>query len=320
MDLSTTYLGLQLRTPLVPSASPLSQEVDNIKAMEDAGASAVVLHSLFEEQTEPQLSPSPPAFRVDPSTYLNHIAEAKRCVDIPIIASLNCTTLGGWISYARQITEAGADALELNIYKIPTRLAVTGSTIENGYIHIVRTIRAATSLPLAVKLSPYFSNFANMASCFDHLGVDGLVLFNRFYQPDIDLGKMAVDAHVTLSSPTDMRLPLRWIAILYGKLRASLAASTGIFRGSDIVKMVLVGADVTMLCSVLLRHGIEHIQTLENEVLELLRDLRCSSLADLKGKLSQQDCADPSVFERDQYVRALSSYEPLFLQRPAGAR
>ena len=236
---------MKLRTPLVPSASPLSEEIDKIKQMENAGAAAVVLHSLFEEQTEAGPAASKPEFRVEPGAYLKHITEAKRCVKIPIIASVNCTTLGAWLSYARQITEAGADALELNIYKIPTRPNVTGSTIEKGYIDVVRTVRAATTVPLAVKLSPYFSNFANMAASFDALGADALVLFNRFYQPDIDLEKMEVVPNLTLSTPTDMRLPLHWIGILFGKIRANLAATSGVYQAHDVIKMVMAGADVT---------------------------------------------------------------------------
>src|SRR5216110_2737336 len=227
MDLTTNYLGLSLRSPLVPSASPLSERIDNIRAMEQAGAAAVVFHSLFEEQIEA----TAPEFRVDPNTYLENIAEAKRWVKIPIIASLNCTTLGGWISYARRITEAGADALELNIYKIPTQTKVTGSTIEKGYIDVVRTARVVTEIPLAVKLSPYFSNFANIAAAFDAAGVDALVLFNRFYQPDIDLERMEVTPNLVLSSPVDMRLPLHWIGILFGKIRPNLAATSGVYQG-----------------------------------------------------------------------------------------
>src|ERR1043166_5499698 len=237
MDLATKYLGFSLRSPLVPSASPLSEKIDNIRAMEQAGAAAVVFHSLFEEQIEA----TAPEFRVDPNTYLQNIEQAKRAVGIPIIGSLNCTTLGGWISYARRITEAGADALELNIYRIPTRPEVTGSTTENIYIETVRSIRAATKIPLAVKLSPYFSSFANMAISLDDLNVDGLVLFNRFYQPDIDLEKMEVPPTFTLSTPADMRFPLHWIGILYGKLRASLAATSGIYQAADVIKLVMAG-------------------------------------------------------------------------------
>ncbi len=311
MDLTTTYLGLKLRTPLVPSASPLSEDLDKVKKMEQAGASAVVLHSLFEEEIEAV----PPECRVGPTTYLEHIRRAKSDVKIPIIASLNCTTVGGWISYARQITEAGADAIELNIYRIPTQSNVTGSTIEETYIDTVRTLRAATKIPLAVKLSPYFSNFANMAHHFDALGADGLVLFNRFYQPDIDLQKMEVTPNLTLSVPADMRLALHWIGILYGKIRANLAATSGIYQAHDVIKMVLAGADVTMLCSALMRHGITHIQKIEMETAAWLKDHGFGSLSEIKGRMSQKNCPDPSAFERAQYVRGLSSYTSLFPMR-----
>jgi dihydroorotate dehydrogenase (fumarate) len=224
MDLATNYLGLSLRSPLVPSASPLSEKIENVCEMEQAGAAAVVFYSLFEEEIDGVA----PESRIGPKMYLEHIANAKRSVAIPIIASLNCTTLGGWLSYARRIAEAGADALELNIYKIPTRTELAGSTIEDIYIDTVRSVRAATKIPLAVKLSPYFSSFANMAASLDALNIDGLVLFNRFYQPDIDLEKMEVAPNLTLSTPADMRLPLHWIGILYGKIRANLAATSGI--------------------------------------------------------------------------------------------
>ena len=312
MDLSTTYLGLKLRSPLVPSASPLSEGIDKIKQMEAAGAAAVVLHSLFEEHIEPDSSAPKPEFRVTPAAYLKQIEEAKRSVSIPVIASLNCTTLGGWIRYARQITEAGADALELNIYKIPTRLKVTGSTIEKGYIDVVRTVRLKTKIPLAVKLSPYFSNFANMAAAFDAIGADALVLFNRFYQPDIDLEKMEVSPNLTLSTPADMRLPLHWIGILFEKIRANLAATSGIYQANDVVKLVMAGADVTMLCSALMRYGIPHIQRIEMEVIAWLEKRGYKSLGEIKGTMSQKNCPDPSVFERAQYVRGLSSYKSLF--------
>jgi dihydroorotate dehydrogenase (fumarate) len=279
--------------------------------MEQAGAAAVVFHSLFEEQVEA----TAPEFRVDPKTYLEHISEAKRTVAIPIIASLNCTTLGGWLSYARRITEAGADALELNIYKVPTQTEVSGSTIENIYIDTVRSVRAATKIPLAVKLSPYFSSFANMAASLDALDVDGLVLFNRFYQPDIDLEKMEVAPNLTLSTPADMRLPLHWIGILYGKIRANLAATRGIYQAQDVIKLVMAGADVTMLCSALMRYGITHIQRIEMDLVAWLEQHQHNSLRELKGVMSQQNCPDPSAFERAQYVRGLSSYTSLFPMR-----
>jgi dihydroorotate dehydrogenase (fumarate) len=311
VDLSTKYLGMELRSSLVPSASPLSEKIENVCALEDAGAAAVVFHSLFEEQVRD----AAPEFRVDPRMYLDHIAEAKRRVSIPIIASLNCTTLGGWLTYARRITEAGADALELNIYKIPSHTQVTGSTIEDEYIDIVRSVRAATAIPLAVKVSPYFSNFANMADSFDALGVQGVVLFNRFYQPDIDIENMEVTPNLTLSTPADMRLPLHWIGILYGKIRASLAATSGIYQAHDVLKLVMAGADVTMLCSALMRHGITHMQRIEMDLRAWLEAHDYQSLNELKGTMSQKNCPDPSAFERAQYVQGLSSYTSLFPMR-----
>ena len=279
--------------------------------MEDAGAAAVVLHSLFEEQ----IGDVAPEFRVDPKVYLDHIAEAKRRVSIPIMASLNCTTSGGWLSYARRITEAGADALEVNIYRIPTHTQIPGSTVEQEYIDVVRSVRAATPIPLAVKVSPYFSNFANAADSFDALGVQGLVLFNRFYQPDIDIEKMEVTPNLTLSTPADMRLPLHWIGILYGKIRASLAATSGVYQAHDVLKLIMAGADVTMLCSALMRHGITHIQRIEMDLTAWLGAHGYDSLGKLKGTMSQNNCPDPSAFERAQYVRGLSSYTSLFPMR-----
>jgi len=314
MDLTTTYLGMKLRTPLVPSASPLSEDLDKIKQMEQAGASAVVLHSLFEEEAEADTA-ARREFLVGPKAYLEQIRRAKSGVKIPIIASLNCTTLGSWISYTRQITEAGADALELNIYRIPTEPQVTGSAIEETYIDTVRAVRAATKIPLAVKLSPYFSNFANVAERFDALGADALVLFNRFYQPDIDLEKMEVTPNLTLSVPADMRLALHWIGILYGKIRANLAATSGIYQAPDVIKMIMAGANVTMLCSALMRYGIAHIQKLEMETAAWLEDHRCSSLSEIKGRMSQKNSPDASAFERAQYVRGISSYTSLFPMR-----
>jgi dihydroorotate dehydrogenase (fumarate) len=302
---------MQLRSPLVPSASPLSEKIENICAMEDAGAAAVVLHSLFEEQ----IGNVAPEFRVDPKVYLDHIEAAKRRVSIPIMASLNCTTPGSWLSYARRITEAGADALEVNIYRIPTHTQISGSTIEEEYIDVVRSVRAATPIPLAVKVSPYFSNFANAADSFDALHVQGLVLFNRFYQPDIDIEKMEVTPNLTLSTPADMRLPLHWIGILYGKIRASLAATSGIYQAHDVLKLIMAGADVTMLCSALMRHGITHIQRIEMDLTAWLGAHGYDSLGKLKGTMSQNNCPDPSAFERAQYVRGLSSYTSLFPMR-----
>ncbi len=328
MKLRTTYLGLKLRTPLVPSASPLSEHLDNIKRMEDAGASAVVFHSLFEEQLRRErhelehyldqgtesyaeaLSyfPEPLEFKVGPEAYLEHIAKAKAAVDIPIIGSLNGTTFGGWMKYARQIEEAGADALELNIYNVPSDPDTTAEDIENGYLTILASVRAQLKIPVAMKLSPFFTNLARFARSLDRQGVNGLVLFNRFYQPDIEIETLEVSPNVLLSTPMAMRLPMRWIALLYSRINASLAATSGIHRATDALKMLMAGADVTMLCSVLLRRGIDHIRVIEREMLEWMEEHEYESVEQLKGSMSQKNCPDPAAFERAQYMRALSTY------------
>lgn len=330
MDLTTTYLGLKLRTPLVVSASPLSEEIDNIKRMQDAGASAVVLYSIFEEQfmqdrlelhhrleqgTEsfPEaLTYFPDAgdYRLGPEEYLGHIWLAKQATRMPVIASLNGSSTGGWIDYAQQIQSAGADALELNIYYIPTDPMLSGAEVELTYLEILQAVKDVVTIPVTVKLSPFFSSFANMAKRLDVAGADGLVLFNRFYQPDIDLETMEIEPNILLSTPMAMRLPLRWIAILYGRLETSLAATSGIHRGSDVLKMLLAGADVTMLCSALMRHGIRHIETIEKDLVALMEKHEYESVNQLKGSLSQKNCASPSEFERAQYMRAICSYKP----------
>jgi dihydroorotate dehydrogenase (fumarate) len=328
MDLSTTYLGLKLRTPLVPSASPLSEEVENIKRLEDAGASAVVVYSLFEEQlrrdrielahhleagTEsfPEALtyfPEPDELKLGPEEYLQHIARARSAVDIPVIASLNGSSVGGWTEYAKQIQQAGAHALELNIYYIPTDMDLTASEVEQTYIDILKAVKSAVTIPVAVKLSPFFSSFANMAKRLDDAGADGLVLFNRFYQPDINLETLEVHPNILLSTPMAMRVPLRWVAILHGKLKASLAATSGIHRATDVLKMLMAGADVTQLCSVLLRHGARHIGVIERDLRAWMEEHEYDSVQQLKGSLSQKNCDDPSAFERAQYMRAISSY------------
>jgi dihydroorotate dehydrogenase (fumarate) len=328
MDLSTTYLGLKLRTPLVPSASPLSEEVENIRRLEDAGAPAVVLYSLFEEQLRRDrielarhldhgtdsfaeaLSyfPEPEELKLGPEEYLKHIARAKAAVKIPIIASLNGSSVGGWTEYAKQIQEAGADAIELNIYYIPTDMDLTGTEVEQTYIDILKAVKSEVSIPVAVKLSPFFSNFANMAKRLDDAGANGLVLFNRFYQPDINLETLEVQPNILLSTPMAMRLPLRWVAMLHGKVKASMAATSGIHRASDVLKMLMAGADVTMLCSVLLRHGAKQLGAIERDLVDWLEQHEYESVTQLKGSLSQKNCDDPSAFERAQYMRAISSY------------
>ena len=310
------------------AASPLSLEIDGIRQMEDNGASAIVLYSLFEEQlrydrlelaqrlehgTESfaeSLSYFPELgnFRLGPEEYLDHIANAKRAVRIPIIASLNGSSIGGWTHYAKQIQQAGADALELNIYNIPTDLSLSSEKIENEYLQIVKAVKSEVSIPVAVKLSPFFTNFANMAARLDKTGADGLVLFNRFYQPDIDLESLEVKPNILLSTPMAMRLPLRWIAILRGSIRASLAATSGIHRATDAVKMLMAGADVTMLCSALIRHGIEHLKTVESEMTTWMEEHEYESVQQFKGSLSQKNCESPTEFERAQYMRALATY------------
>ncbi len=328
MDLTTTYLGLKLRTPLVPSASPLSEEIDNIKRMEDAGAPAVVLYSLFEEQLRQDRAelvhhleqgtesfaealtyfPEPEEFHLGPEEYLKHVAKVKKATRIPVIASLNGSSAGGWTQYARQIQQACADALELNIYYIPTDPAVSGAKVEQTYLDILKAVRAEVTIPVAVKLSPFFSNFANMAKRLDDAGANGLVLFNRFYQPDIDLESLEVKPNILLSTPMAMRVPVRWVAILYGHVRASLAATSGIHRASDVLKMLMAGADVTMLCSVLIRHGVRQIATIERDLVAWMEEHEYESVSQLKGSLSQKNCPAPGEFERAQYMRAISSY------------
>lgn len=326
MNLSTSYLGMSLRTPLVASASPLSEDIDRIKRLEDAGAAAVVLYSLFEEQIRYEryelhwhlthgtesypealtYFPEPEEFQVGPEEYLKHISKAKEAVKTPIIASLNGSTLSGWTDFAKQIEQAGADAVELNVYYIPTDPDVTGADVEQNYIDILKSVKDGVSIPVAVKLSPFFSNFANMAKRLEEAGADGLVLFNRFYQPDIDLEALEVSPNILYSTPMAMRLPLRWIAILYERVGVSLAATSGIHRGADALKCLLAGADVTMLCSVLMRLGIPQLQVIEREISTWMEEHEYESLEQLKGSLSQKNCANPTAFERAQYMQAIS--------------
>ena len=327
MNLKTEYLGLKLRTPLVPSASPLSVSLDNIKRMEDAGASAIVLHSLFEEHITFERHQLPHHFRhgtesyaealsycpeisvqtIGPESYLDEIAAAKDAVSIPIIASLNGSTLGGWTDYARRIEEAGAEALELNIYWIPTDPELTGSEVELRYGQIVSQVKETISIPIAVKLSPFFSNVANVAKLLAEAGAKGLVLFNRFYQPDIDLESLDVTPNILLSTPMAMRLPLCWIAILRDRIKVDLAATSGVHRATDVIKLLLAGADVTMLCSVLLRYGIDHLAVVERELEEWMEKHEYESVAQLKGSMSQKKCPDPTAFERAQYIHGIST-------------
>ncbi len=333
MDLSTKYLGMKLRTPLVASASPISHEISTIRRLEEVGAAAVVLHSLFEEQLQQEgvkreqhrnersdsfaessgYFPRSIEFRSQPDDYLNHIRKAKDAVDIPIIASLNGATLGGWTKYAKQIEQAGADAIECNIYFVPTAVDVSGSDIEKTYIDIVREVKISVRIPVAAKLSPYFSNFANMAKRLDETGADGLVLFNRFYQPDIDLDELKIVPNVVLSSPLELRLPLTWIGILYGRIRAGLAATSGVHGPEEVIKMLLVGADVTMLCSTLLCNGINHLRLIEGGVQEWMEEHEYASVREMQGSMSQIRCPDPGAFERAQYTRAVKGLQHVMM-------
>ena len=331
MDLTTTYLGMKLRSPLVMSASQaLSEEVDNVRRAEDAGAAAVVLYSLFEEQLRMEAReldhhmtagtesfaesltyfPEPSEFHLGPEGYLKHIQEAKKAVKIPVIASLNGTSLGGWTGFAKQMEQAGADALELNVYFIPTDMNMTGAEVEQTYIDILKAVKSAVTIPVAIKLSPFFSNLANMALRLDDAGADALVLCNRFYQPDIDLETLEVKPQVLLSTPQAIRIPLRWIAILCGRIQAGLAATSGIHTGQDVVKMLMVGASVTMLCSVLLQRGIDHIRVVEQELAQWMEKNEYESVRQMQGSMCQYLCPNPSAFERAQYMRALTSYKP----------
>jgi dihydroorotate dehydrogenase (fumarate) len=329
IDLTTSYLGLQLRTPLVASASPLSQEIDGIRRLEDAGASAIVLYSLFEEQLRQEgfeleqhlaegansfaeaasFFPQPDEFRLGPEGYLNHIHRAKISTSVPIIASLNGTTVGGWTQYAKLIEQAGADALECNIYSIPTDPELTSDAVEQQYFEILKAVKSTVTIPVAVKLSPFFSNMANMAKRLDAAGATGLVLFNRFYQPDINLDELEIQPNVLLSTPQALRLPLTWIGLLYGRIRASMAATSGVHGPEDVVKLLMVGADVTMLCSTLLQNGIGHLQLIEDGLLQWMEKHEYESVEQMKGSMSQIRCPNPSAFERAQYMKAVKSVQ-----------
>ncbi|MBI5869297.1 MAG: dihydroorotate dehydrogenase-like protein [candidate division Zixibacteria bacterium] len=331
MDLSTTYMGLKLANPLVPSASPLSEEIDNIKRMEDAGASAVVLYSLFEEQlSKDRLElyhhmtngsesfaesltyfPEPPEFHLGPEGYLDHIRRAKEAVNIPIIASLNGGTIGGWTDFAKRMEQAGADAIELNIYYLPADLQTPGHVVEQNCIDILKAVKSSVTIPVAIKLSAFYSSMANMAYQLDQAGADGLVLFNRFYQPDIDLDQLEVVPNVLLSRPQALRLPLRWVAILYGRILASLAATSGIHEAADVIKMLMAGANVTMMCAALLRNGIDHLRTVQADMRSWMEAHEYESVRQMQGSMSHAHCEDPAAFERVQYMKALQSIPPI---------
>lgn len=327
MDFSTMYLHKRLRSPLVVSANPLSERIDNIKRMEDAGAGAIVLYSLFEEQLRWETQRKNPApdtgiyaepfmhfpelkYHTTSDAYLEHIRKAKQAVSIPIIASLNGSLTGEWTSFAHQLEQAGADGVELNLYSIPTHENLAPGEIELGYLTTINWVKQEIKIPLAIKLSPFFTNLAYFAHQLDQAGVDALVLFNRFYQPDIDLEKRALYPHVLLSRSDDLRLPLRWISILHGRIKANLAATGGIHTGQDAIKALMAGANVAMLTSALIARGIDHLYTVGREMREWMNQHECDSVEQLQGTVSEVDYENPNEFERDQYMRALTTYLP----------
>lgn len=329
MDLKTKYLGLELKNPIMPSASPLSKDLGKIKKLEDAGASAIVMWSLFEEEIESEqlelhfrtsihsesyaeaisYFPEFSEYKIGPEYYLEQIRKIKESVSIPVIASLNGKSMGGWTEYAKKIEEAGADALELNIYFLATDVNKSGSEIENLYIDIVKEVRKVVNIPIAVKLSPYFSSTAWIANELVKAGANGLVLFNRFYQPDIDLENLEVIPNVMLSTPYANRLPLRWIAILYGRVNADLAATSGISSAEDVIKMVMAGASATQMFSALIKYGENHIAKVLDDMKKWMEEHEYESIEQMKGSMSHKAVENPAAFERANYMKILQTFD-----------
>ena len=328
IDLGTRYLGLALSSPLVASASPLCEELANIRQMEDAGASAVVLPSLFEEQItleshhlDDHLShgtesyaeslsyfPDMVAYNLGPDAYLEHLRRAKAAVGIPVIGSLNGVSTGGWIEHARKIEAAGADALELNIYYVPTDPDMSAADVESRYVHLVRDVKASLRIPVAVKIGHAFSAPANLARRLDGAGADGLVLFNRFYLPDFDLERLEVVPRLTLSSSHELLVRLHWIAILYGHVGADLAVTGGVHTGEDALKAMMAGGRVAMTTSALLKHGIDHLRTMRSQIVEWMEGHEYASIREMQGSMSYRSVREPAAFERANYMKVLSSY------------
>jgi len=328
IDLSTTYMGLKLENPLVASASPLCEKIDNIRKMEEAGASAVVLHSLFEEQINREgleldrfltqgtesygemitYFPDLGNYKIGPDDYLEHIRKAKSAVKIPVIASLNGVSTGGWISYAKLMEEAGADGLELNMYYIPADMNLTSQQIEQMYIDLARDVKKSLSIPVAVKLSPYFSSMSYMAQQLDQTGIGALVLFNRFYQPDIDIENLKVNPNLVLSTSDELRLRLRWVAILYGRIKSDMAITGGIHTAQDALKAMMVGSKVAMMTSAILKNGIQHIAKVKDDMVKWMDEHKYDSISQMQGSMSQKSVAEPTAFERANYMKMLNSY------------
>ncbi|MEI7866318.1 MAG: dihydroorotate dehydrogenase-like protein [Candidatus Methylumidiphilus sp.] len=333
MDLTTTYMGLELQHPIVASASPLSGTLDGIKRLEDGGAAAVVMFSLFEEQIRYEneafshlmesgtqsfaesLSyfPEVDEYQVGPESYLELLHQASEAADVPIIASLNCVTGEGWIDYAKQMQQAGASGLELNIYSVEPDLDATSDEIEQRYLDILSAVKSTVSIPVALKLSPFFSAMGHMAKRLDEAGADALVLFNRFYQPDIDIQELEVTPSLGLSSAGEIRLPLLWIAILHGKLNASLAATRGVENPDEVIKYLLAGADAVMTTSSLLRHGPAYTNTLLEGLKAWMEARKFSSVKQIRGSMSRGKVANPGAFERANYIRVLESYQSAYI-------
>jgi dihydroorotate dehydrogenase (fumarate) len=330
MDLTTTYLGLKLAHPLMPGASPLVDDLDTVRRLEDAGAAAIVMHSLFEEQVRGEYeialreeearsfvslesgSHFPPIdpFTLDPDRYLNQVRRIKASVAVPVIGSLNGTTPGGWVESARLIEQAGADALELNVYFLATDLEETGAEVETRVLDLVHTVRQAVRIPLAVKLSRFYSSFANLAVELDARGADGLVLFNRFYQPDIDIERLEAMPTLRLSEPGELLPRLRWTAILSGRVRASIAITGGVHSAHDAVKAIMAGAHAVQIVSALLRHGPDHLRVVKEGLVAWLQDHGYESVAQMRGSMGLQTCPDPAAYERANYLRVLTSWRP----------
>ncbi len=333
MDFTTHYMGLQLQHPIVASAGPLSGTLDGIKRLEDGGAAAVVMFSLFEEQIRhdnesfshlmesgtqsfaESLSyfPEVESYHVGPDNYINLLRQAAESVDVPVIASLNCVTGEGWIDYARQMQQAGAAGLELNIYSVEADLDATSNAVEQRYLDILTAVKETVSIPVALKLSPFFSAMGHMAKRLDQAGADALVLFNRFYQPDIDIQALEVKPSLGLSSAGEIRLPLLWIALLHGKLNASLAATRGVEKPDEVIKYLLAGADVVMSTSALLRNGPAYTNTLLDGLQEWMEARRFSSVAQVRGSMSRAKVANPGAFERANYIRELESFQSAYI-------
>jgi dihydroorotate dehydrogenase (fumarate) len=330
MDLTTTYLGLHLKSPLVVGASPIVDDLDLVRRVEDAGAAAIVMHSLFEEQISGEklatiyhmelyadryaeamsYFPRHSEYPLGPEQYLQQVQRIKQAVSIPVIGSLNGSTPGGWIEYAKLIEQAGADALELNTYDVATDPQETGAEVERRVTDVVEAVVKSASIPVAVKLSPFYSSFANFAYRLDEAGVEGLVLFNRFYQPDIDIENLEVKPTLQLSESSELLLRLRWTAILSRQISAGIAVSGGVHTPRDVIKSIMAGADATQLVSAILRHGPQHLAELEREVRQWMEENSYTSVRQMRGSMSLSSCPDPKAFERANYVRALHSYRP----------